>query len=243
MKRFVGERRAIAAAVLAFYSFLYLLLMFNPPPGWERAMAAMSSVYAIGFFGVVAGYFWARWYAIGLGLQGVITTAVSLWQLGPEPIFLFIGATHAMISLAMWGDGIADAFDGRKEWRTRFHLDEHAVHRLGRSVIRIGISLPYILLYALAPRGADAVADMIALGALALAVGGTWGLFRMRTWGLVALAGATAMLTIGAFSGAAIAPAGAVGVDLSACAAVAALVLGAALVPFARPVIEYLRRR
>lgn len=244
MKRFVGERRAVAAAVLAFWSFVYLLLMFNPPPGWERAMAAMAAVYGIGFFGVVAGYFWARWYAIGVGLQGVITTAVSLWQLGPEPVFLFVGGTHAMISLSLWGDGVARVFDGREEWRARFHLDEYAVHRLGRAVIRIGISLPFILLYALAPRAGGMGLDdaLVAVAALGLAGAGTWAMFRMRTWGLLALAGATGALVVGAAQGG-IAPAGPVGVDLGVTAGVAAALLAAALVPFVRPTVAFLRAR
>src|SRR5689334_18385500 len=108
MKRFVGERRAIAAAILAFYGFVYMLIaLLNPPPGWEKAIAAMALVYGLGFFGVVAGYFWARWYAIGLGLYGVITTAVSLWQFGPEPVFMFIGGTHGAVALMLWGDGVS----------------------------------------------------------------------------------------------------------------------------------------
>src|SRR5688572_26455192 len=189
MKRLVGERRAIAAAILAFYMFVYLLfLLLSPQPGWEKAFAAMAAVYAVGFFGVVAGYFWARWYAIGLGLSGVITTAVSLWQLGPEPVFLFWGGTHGAIVLTLWGDAVAATFDGRDEWRARFHMDEHAVHRLGRAVIRIGISLPYILLYALAPRAAHGLEEaLLATLTLGLAGAGTWALLRLRTWGLLAL--------------------------------------------------------
>jgi len=245
MKRFVGERRAIAAAVLAFYSFVYLLLLLNPPEGWAKAFGAMSGVYAVGFLGVVAGYFWARWYAIGLGLSGVITTAVSLWQMGPEPIFLFWGGTHGAIALAMWGEGMSRTFDGRDEWRARFHMDEGAVHRLGRAVIRVGVSLPYILLYALAPRAGSGLdtETLLAVGALGLAGVGTWGLFRLRTWSLVALTGATGLLAVGAAWGGSIAPAGTLAVDLGACAAIAAVMLGAALVPFARPVAQYLRAR
>lgn len=246
MKRLVGERRAIAAAVLAFYSFVYLLLWLNPPPGWENAFAAMAGVYAIGFFGVVAGYFWARWYAIGLGLSGVITTAVSVWQMGPEPIFLFWGGTHGVVALTLWGDSLAKGFDGRDEWRARFHLDELAVHRLGRAVIRIGISLPYILLYALAPRGSSAVEDtLVAVAALGLAGAGTYAMLRLRTWGLVALTGAAGLLALGAISGpgalaGGVAPIGAV--SLAACAALGATLIGSALLPFVRPVADYLRR-
>src|SRR5436190_23211186 len=98
MKRLVGERRAVAAAVLAFYMFVYGLLAFlNPPPGFERAFFAMGGCYALAFVGVVAGYFWGRWYAIGVALSGVITTLVGVWQIGPEPVLIFIGATHGAV--------------------------------------------------------------------------------------------------------------------------------------------------
>lgn len=255
MKRLVGERRAVAAAVLAFYAFVYLLLLLNPLPGWERAFGAMAGVYALGFFGVVAGYFWARWYAIGVGLSGVISAVVSIWQIGPEPVLVFLGATHGAISLALWGEGVSRAFDGREEWRAKFHMDEHAVHRLGRAVIRIGISLPYILLYALAPKqGMDAVQTATAVLALGLAGTGLWGLLRLRTWGLLALAGATALLTVGAIdlmagggaiavmTDGGIAPGRAVGIDLGTCALVGAALLAAALAPFARPALDFVRR-
>src|SRR5689334_1819903 len=111
MKSLAGERRAIAAAVLAFYAFAYLLLSLQAPAGFEKAFYAMSGVYGLGFLGVVAGYFWARWYAIGVGLSGVITTVVGLYQMGPEPMILFMGATHAAISLALWGESMATTFD------------------------------------------------------------------------------------------------------------------------------------
>jgi hypothetical protein len=242
MKSLAGERRAVAAAVLAFYTFAYLLLTLNAPAGWEKAFGAMSGVYALGFLGIVAGYFWARWYAIGLGLSGVITTIVSMWQIGPEPIFLFWGGTHAAIALTMWGSTMATSFDGRQEWRARFHLDEHAVNRLGKAVIRIGISLPYILLYALAPRPPGS-GTLLALGVLGFATMGTWAIFRMRTWGLAALAGAGAALAVGAAQGGASSTVLGGGIDLGACAAFGSVLMFAAVMPFVRPVADYLRGR
>ena len=244
MKRLVGERRALSAAVLAFYGFVYLLLFLLEPmgPEWDKALAAMAGVYGMGFVGVVAGYFWARWYAIGLGLSGVITSVVSMWQLGPEPVMMFWGGTHALVALTLWGDHMAEGFDGRAEWRARFHMDEYAVHRLGRSVIRIGISLPYILLYALAPR-VDGMSDLL-LGALTLgfAGAGTYAVFRMRTWGLAALAAAAAVLTVGAFDGGTSA-AGLVAIDLGGVAAMGAGLLALAIAPFAGPALRFLTAR
>jgi hypothetical protein len=237
MKRLVGERRALAAAVLAFYGFLYVLNSLLAPDEWRPAFGGLAGAYALGFFAVVAGYFWARWYAIGLGLSGVITSVVSIWQIGPEPVLVFYGATHLVISALLWGDGMAAGFDGQLAWRERFHLDENATHRLGRAVIRASVSLPFMLLYALAPRQD---ASVVALATLALATFGGWGLLRMRTWGLFALAGA-AGLAISQWGGYEFAMlSSGVGINLPACAAIAGMMLATSLTPFAAPIGRWL---
>ena len=95
--KLVGERRALAAVVFAFY-FLAL-----PDAGAARRPCRPSSarrsprspgVYGLAFFSLVAGYFWARWYAVGVGLYGVITAASGCGRSAPEPVLLFIGGTH-----------------------------------------------------------------------------------------------------------------------------------------------------
>ncbi len=238
--KLVGERRAVASAVLAFYGLYFVLGALLAPEGMSRVFGALAGVYGLAFFALVAGYFWARWYAIGLGLYGLITTGVALWQLGPEPVFLFFGATHGVIALLLWGEGMATLFDGRADWRGRFHLDDHGVHRLGRAVIRIGISLPYILLYALAPRDAAGEA-VLALGVLALVGGGTWALLRMRTWGLLALTGAAGLLLVDAADGVAAPSAAGYAPGATLTAVVAAGLLLAAVAPFARAIAARLR--
>src|SRR3954464_2376502 len=167
--KFVGERRALASAVFAFYFMAYggLCLIGAIPPEMTKAFAAIAGVYGLAFFGLVAGYFWARWYAVGVGLYGVITTAVGMWQLGPEPILLFLGGTHLAATVMLWGHAMSEGYDGQTAWRERFHMDDNAVQRLGRSVIRAGVSLPMVLLYALAPKPGSAP---LALSGLALAL-------------------------------------------------------------------------
>jgi hypothetical protein len=230
--KLVGERRAVAAAVLAFYALFFTINALLGGDATAKAMGALASAYGLAFFALVAGYFWARWYSIGLGLFGLITTAVGMWQIGPEPVLIFFGATHGAVALVLWGGAVAELFDGRTDWRARFHLDEHGVHRLGRAVIRIGISLPYILLYALAPRGmGDA---LLALGVLGLAGAGAYGLLHLRTWGLFALTGAGAWLLADAADGA-----GSTNTTLAAIAAGALLL--AAVAPFARAILAKLR--
>src|SRR5207248_2724275 len=111
--------------------------------------------------------------------------AVGLWQMGPEPIVLFIGITHLFATLALWGATMAVPYDGQTAWRERFHMDDNAVQRLGRSVIRAGVSLPMVLLYAFAPKPEPA-----GFLALVLVCGGLAALVRMRSWGVLAIGAA-----------------------------------------------------
>jgi hypothetical protein len=191
--KFAGERRALAAVVFIFYAIAYAVLALSAlQPALGPSFYALAGVYALAFFAIVAGYFWARWYAIGVGIYGVIVGAIGMWQLGSEPLILFIGGTHLAAVLMLWGEGMSFSYDGKKQWRERFHMDDNAVQRLGRSVIRAGVSLPIVLLYALAPKQpAEAVA---AAAAFMLAGFGLRALVQMKTWGVVALGASGAMM-------------------------------------------------
>jgi hypothetical protein len=224
MKALVGERRAIAAAVLSFYGFIYLLLGFSAPPEWSPALTAIAALYAVAFFGVVAGWFWGRWYAQGIGYWGLVSGVLGMWQIGPEPVLVFLTASHAVLALLLAGEAMAAGFDGRPDWRTRFHLD----NRLGKSVVRAAMSLPILLMWALAPTQPN---HLEALVPLALGGAGVWALLRMRTWGLFALGGSAVVLAGQASSHASVAP----------LAVVAAALLGAAVIPFVGPMVKHLR--
>ncbi|HEX8109636.1 MAG TPA: hypothetical protein VF516_18020 [Kofleriaceae bacterium] len=193
--KLVGERRALAAAIMAFYFLLYgVMAVSQLAPDFTKAFAAISGVYGLAFFALVAGYFWARWFGVGVGLYGVITAAVGIWQLGAEPILLFIGGTHLAATLFLWGEAMSQPYDGQAAWREKFHMDDSAVQRLGRSVIRAGVSLPFILLYAFMPRPEPA-SMAVSVVAMVLAVAGLRGLLRLKTWGVLAL-GAAGALTL-----------------------------------------------
>src|SRR5262245_62202854 len=130
--KFVGERRALAAAIMAFYFLFYGVIAYSQViPEFTKAFVAIAGVYGLAFFALVAGYFWARWYAVGVGLYGVITAAVGMWQVGTEPVLLFVGGTHLAATLMLWGSTMAQPYDGQEEWRKRWHMDDHAVQRLG----------------------------------------------------------------------------------------------------------------
>jgi hypothetical protein len=239
-----GERRALSAAVFAFYAFLYLIVASAPPmPGWATCFGALAAVYGIGFFGLVAGYFWARWFSIGLGISGLISAAVALWQIGPENVILFYGGTHLGVALALWGTSMASSFDGRLEWRERFHLDENATHKLGKAVIRAGVSLPYVIMYALAPKE-DMGGMLVAAGAGLLTAAGVWALCRMRTWGVVALGAGIAGLLASLSSAPGFVPlTSRYEINVALLGVAAVLAVAAAVAPFVKPVVSYLRTR
>jgi hypothetical protein len=234
--KFVGERRALAAAIMAFYFLFYGVIAYSQlVPEFTKAFVAIAGVYGLAFFALVAGYFWARWYAVGVGLYGVITAAVGMWQIGAEPVLLFVGGTHLAATMFLWGHAMSEPYDGQAAWREKFHMDESAVQRLGRSVIRAGVSLPFILLYAFAPKP-DGASMVVSLAAFALVAAGFPGLLRLRTWGVLAL-GAAGALTL-AMVGADIATHG-----LSALAirpAIAGGMLIATVAPFLAPIARFI---
>ena len=237
--KLVGERRALAAAVMAFYFLLYgVVAISQVVPDFSRAFAAISGVYGLAFFALVAGYFWARWYAVGVGLYGVITAGVGIWQIGAEPVLVFVGGTHLAAALLLWGGAMSQPYDGQTAWRERFHMDENAVQRLGRSVIRAGVSLPFILLYALAPKP-DAGSLLASIVALTLTGLGLRALLRLRTWGVMALGAAGVLLM--ALATAEVATAGLTTAVMKP--ALAGGLLIAAAIPVLAPMIRWVRGR
>jgi hypothetical protein len=199
------------------------------------ALFALAGVYGLAVFALVAGYFWARWYSVGVGLYGIITTAVGMWQIGPEPILVFIGVTHALATVALWGTAMSEGYDGQTAWREKLHMDENAVQRLGRSVIRAGVSLPMVLLYALAPKP-DTATTILSFVALALVGFGFRAMVKFRTWGVIAVGVAGGLLL------------GATGIELATRHELFALkpALGGALLllaaaPWARSIARYVR--
>jgi hypothetical protein len=195
--KLVGERRALAAVIFAFYFLQYLMavLMGGVPPELNKAFAAIAGVYGLAFFSLVAGYFWARWYSVGVGLYGVIIGVVALWKdpNGPQEVYMFILLTHLAAAAMLWGSKMSIPYDGQMAWREKFHMDENAVQRLGRSVIRAGVSLPFVLLYALAPKP-ESVEMIGAIAALGLVVFGFRAVTQMKTWGVLALGAAGSIL-------------------------------------------------
>lgn len=222
---------------MAFYFLFFgVLAFYDLVPPARAAITALAGVYGLAFFSLVASYFWARWYSVGVGLFGVSLAVLGIWQLPPEqrevllPTLLFFGGTHLATALLLWGDAMSEPYDGQTTWRQKFHMDDNAVHRLGRSVIRAGMSLPFILLYAFPPR-----TDPGALAAFVLVAVGLRGLIRLRTWGVLAI-GAAGGLTLALVGADALSHG--LGPWLVRPALAGGMLL-AAVAPFLRPVLRF----
>ncbi len=238
-----AERRAIVAAILAFYALVCLLAGLAAGE-WDRCFYGLAAVYGLGYFSVVAGYFWARWYGIGLGLSGLVIAATSIWQVGFEPVLVFFGVTHGLAALGLWGRKMAGGYDGRSDWRERFHMDENATHRLGKAVTRVGMSLPMIVMYALAPKD-GAMMTLMGIAGLGVAVTGVVALIRLNTWGLFAIAGGALSLFVISADGAWAGVQGCAGVStvLPHVGLAGSFLLAAAVVPFVAPIARYVLKR
>jgi hypothetical protein len=196
--KLVGERRAISSIVFALFFLLFALNAFlNSGGPFAKMLWGLAFTYGIAFFSLVAGYFWARWYAMGVGLFGVFLSVLGMWMGRNDPnvemtMLIVQFSLHGAAAVCLWGEGMAAAYDGKTAWREKFHMDDNAVNRLGRSVIRAGMSLPLVLAYAFAPKQPTDVA--IGIAALVCAGLGMRALIKMKTWGVLALAASGAMM-------------------------------------------------
>jgi hypothetical protein len=200
MKRLVGERRAIATSVLAFFTLMWWAISQQLPDAQARMFLALTGCYGIAFWSIAAGYFWGRWYSSGVLMFGMILGAMGLWQSRFDTPFIFLFGMHFLAAFCLWGESMSQLFEGKPGWRERFALDEGAVARLGNAVTRVGVSLPMILIYALAPRpkGMEFPIEMIGAGLAILAVAG---IVRMRTWGILAAAAAGTVTALSVVDG------------------------------------------
>jgi hypothetical protein len=234
--RFVGERKACAAAVLAFFATLFMLNGLVGPPPFAPMFLALTASYLIGFFSIVSGWFWGRWFAMGLGFSGLILAALLGFQIGLDPIVWIYGGSHGVVVLALLGQGPASAFDGRKDWREKYKLDDNAANRLGKSIINAGASLPYLILAGLAPK--QGMAAALGFAGLAAGILGLRAIIKMRTWGVLALAAAAALVVGARFAS----QWNVMGMSPDYSTALAAVFLVGAVVPFVGPIARRLQR-
>jgi len=231
---FEGPRRAAAALALSIFVVLYIFLSFNAPPGWGPAFAALGLCYLVAFFSVVSGWFWGRWFATGLGWSGLMVAGISLVMVGWAPALAIYGALHALVVLPLSGKSMAAQYDLQAGWRERYKMDELGVARLRKTITRSAASLPSLILWALGPKEGQGM--WLSLAALGLAILGLRGVVRLRTWGVLAMAGAAVtvfgaerLTSFSAFS--------------LAGPRLAVVLLAGAVLPFVVPALRYLRAR
>lgn len=184
MGQMIGIRRAIVLLLLSFYALQLGATAWLGPEEMTAAMAALAACYLLAFFGVAAEWFWARWFAIGLGNFGSLMLLV-MFKVGYEPIFAIIGGTHLAITVLMSGEGMAAYYEYSPRAQERYNFEQESLATLRKAVKSAGSTLPILILYGLAP-GEEAL-NLLVLGA---GLVGIWGLLQQRTWSLLPLAAA-----------------------------------------------------
>lgn len=236
--KLLGERRAISLLVLGFYTTIFLLIALAQGGAWLKCFLALAVTYGVGFFALAAEWFWARWFAMGLGVSGMTLAALGLVTTGWSWGLAIWGILHGLVYLPLLGEAMASRYENQEAWRRRYNVDDYGVARLKRAVRGAAAALPTMILYTLAPRQGQAAL----LGLLLLSAGGLIGLLRLRFWGvgLLAIAGVWAALSL-----ATAAPVVAVSLlapfELSVCGALGTVALFLAVAPFVGPALRFMR--
>ncbi len=177
----IGIRRAIALLFLGFYVTQFAMTAGLGPDETFAAYLGLALCYGLAFMGLAAEWFWARWFAIGVGNFGSLILLV-LFKTGMEPMIAFFGFTHLAIWLLLLGEGMAARYEHSEATAERWNFQEESLILMRRAVKSAGTTLPFLILYALAPQP-----EALQIVALALGVGGFIALLRGRTWGVLAL--------------------------------------------------------
>jgi hypothetical protein len=205
MKRFLERvreigyerpRAAIALLPLSLFTFMYFFGALSSPPEWKGALIGLSACYLTAFLAIGSEWFWARWFAGGLGWSGMMVGLVAMLMFGWNPALAIYGGLHAIVVVMMLGPKMAARYDLQPGWRARFGMDEFGVIRLRKAVTRASAALPSLIIYVLGPRDGDGQTLLLLAGAL-LAILGIKGLVRARTWGVLALAAASVVVLLG----------------------------------------------
>jgi hypothetical protein len=237
----IGTRRAIALLILSFFVIQFGMTAWLGPDELFAVNLGLALCYGLAFFGLAAEWFWARWFAMGVGNFGSLMLLVLI-KIGFEPIFVFFGVTHLLVVLCLMGEGMAAKYEYSEKTSERWNFQEDSLALMRRAVKSAGSTLPLLILYALAPRQEWLQLTMLATGLL-----GFFGLVRGKTWGPLALGatGAVCLLDgLGAFGPPTIGFFILGPETLPALYGKAGVFAGATMlvmVPFVAPMIRYLR--
>jgi hypothetical protein len=180
----VGIRRSLALLILGFYVTQFAMTAWLGPEELFACYLGLALTYGLAFVALGAEWFWARWFAIGVGNFGSLLLLVLL-KVGMEPIIAFFGFTHLAVAVLLLGEGMAARYEHSEATAERWNFHEESLILMRRAVKSAGSTIPFLILYALAPRP-----EALQLTALALGAWGLWGLLRGRTWGVLALGAA-----------------------------------------------------
>ena len=180
----VGIRRAIALLLLGFYVTQFAMTAWLGPAELYACYLGLAICYTLAFVGLAAEWFWARWFAIGIGNFGSLLLFVLL-QVGMEPIIAFFGFTHLAVALLLTGEGMAARYEYSEAAAERWNLQEESLTLMRRAVKSAGSTIPILILYTLGP--SPEAMHFVALG---LGLVGLVGLLRGRTWGVLSLGAA-----------------------------------------------------
>jgi len=240
---FEKTRRALALLALSFFITMYGLSLVMVPPEMRPMFVGLMGCYLTAFVALASEWFWARWFASGLGWSGVLLSLMFTVLHGWLPFMGLYGGLHAVVVVALLGDKMSALYDMQEGWRGRYGMDEYGVARLRKMVTRSAASLPTLIVMALGPR--EIQGNVLVIGGV-LGIAGVIGGLRLRTWGLFAMGAASIVL---ARSG----PAPAWYETLAEgftyswsppyASSLAAVLLAFAVLPFARPAIGFLLRR
>jgi hypothetical protein len=240
--RLERERVAVALLALSFFCVLYTLLAISPPPGWRPVFVGLAGCYVVAFLAIACQWFWGRWYTAGLAWSGAMLGLASVFMLGWHPVLAVYGGLHAIVLALLAGKQLAARYELQSAWRERFGIDEYAAVRVQRYVTRVSAALPSLIVWALGPREGQE-SWTLASGLVVLVVAGLAGSLLMRTWGILA----TAVAGVAVFSGLGLGRPGLLGANwwtdpvarigaTPGGAVFAAILLLAAVVPFAGPI-------
>lgn len=184
----VGVRRALALLLLGFYVTQFAMTAWLGPDEMFACYLGLSLCYGLAFIALGAEWFWGRWFAMGVGNFGSLLLLV-LFKVGLEPMIAFFGFTHLAIAVFLLGEGMAARYEHSEATAERWNFQEESLLLMRRATLSAGSTIPFLILYALAPR-ADLVHDFVQLGALGLGVTGLVAVLARKTWGAIAMGGA-----------------------------------------------------